>query len=651
MMKRIFFTLIAGLLAIGLHAQDTLWAHAADKFGVHQAIDMREVDSIVFNRLYMRVYYKEGSSARRAYAQKYDYYTFRNPGLAIYKPYDLFNNDFDNTASQWCWARSRQSDHFIIFWDSGFGTDPKAGKGTARFDPDQLLANAEYFFSMYTDSLGFAPKSESETVNTYKLEIYVNSKSDWLATGSGYDYKIGALWCNYSAVNDHFTLAHEIGHSFQYIVSCDLGKDYGWQWGFGNNGSGQCAWWESCAQWQASRCYPQEHFNSWFSYNYFHLNLLHEEWRYYNFFIQDFWTQLHGTDFIGRMWRETKRPEDPVETYKRMTGIGQQEFNDRMYEYAARSASWDFDAVRELGRNRMKHTTAMTQVDANARLWQVDAKQCPQNYGYNIIPLTARPAGTTVSAHFHGMAGADGYRKVNTDKAGWRYGFVALGRDGKRTYGSMQAEADGIATMTLPDNVERLWFVVTGAPTEHWRHPWDENEANDEQWPYQVRFDETDLSGYFLPADGVPQDTTIYATAEIDYETSGNMYAIVDASKDAFGQAFMLTPDKIAGISNNAADALCTFVRLPNGTPIVGTDNNLYCFKANGNITAYDAESTDIAIYCSYLSYYGGFYLIANVRCPDVKPGASFTVPIGIRYKSEDDKEYYATYVITVNIK
>ena len=650
-MKKILASFALALCAMSTYAQDTLWAHAADRFGTHMAIDMREVDSIVFNRQYMRFYNKEGYGARRTYASKYDYYTFQNPGLSLYRPNDLRNNDFDNTGSQWCFARSRESEHFILFWDAGFGMDPKVGRGAARFDPDELLANAEYFFEMYTDSLGFAPKDIATTINTYKLEIFVNSKSEWLATGSGYDDKIGALWCNYSAVNSHSTLAHEIGHSFQYLVSCDLGTDHGWRWGFGANASGGCAWWESCAQWQAFRCYPQEKFGSWFSPSYFHLNLLHEEWRYYNFFIQDYWCQLHGDDFIGRLWRESKKPEDPVETYKRMTGTDQATFNAQIYDYAARSATWDFDAIRQQGKGRMIQTTTLKQLDADQRLWQATPEQCPQNYGYNLVQLTARPEGTVVRAHFKGIAGADGFRRVQTDKAGWRYGFVAIDGNGQRTYGPMYASAEGTAEMTMPAGVQKLWFVVAGAPTEHWRHAWDDDVSNDEQWPYEVRFEQTDLAGYYLPEGGVPTDSTFYATVEIPYDAAGNMVAIADVSKEALGQTFMLTPDRISAVGNSEADALCTFVRLPNGTPVVGTDNNLYCFKANGNITPYNAESTEIAVYGSYLSYYGGFYIIANGRCPDVKAGATFTMPMGIRYKPEgDERSYYATYVITVKI-
>lgn len=40
------------------------------------------------------------------------------------------------------------------------------------------------------------------------------------------------------------------------------------------------------------------------------------------------------------------------------------------------------------------------------------------------------------------------------------------------------------------------WLVISGAPTEHWRHAWDDNDANDEQWPYQVKFSGTNRLGY-----------------------------------------------------------------------------------------------------------------------------------------------------------
>ena len=63
-----------------------------------------------------------------------------------------------------------------------------------------------------------------------------------------------------------------------------------------------------------------------------HLNLLHEDWRYQNCFIQDYWCMKHGSDFIGRLWRESKKPEDPVEAYKRLNKLDQAAFCDEQME-------------------------------------------------------------------------------------------------------------------------------------------------------------------------------------------------------------------------------------------------------------------------------------------------------------------------------
>ena len=30
-----------------------------------------------------------------------------------------------------------------------------------------------------------------------------------------------------------------------------------------------------------------------------------------------------------------------------------------------------------------------------------------------------------------------------------------------------------------------------GAPTQYWRHLWDDDASNDEQWPYEVTFENT----------------------------------------------------------------------------------------------------------------------------------------------------------------
>ena len=109
--------------------------------------------------------------------------------------------------------------------------------------------------------------------------------------------------------------------------------------------------------------------------------------------------------------------------------------------------------------------------------------------------------------HFTGKTGAGGFRAIKTDKGGWRYGFVALLKDGTRKYsemGTANVENGGNPDQSLsfgcPGDCSKLWLVVSGAPQEHWRHPWDDNDANDEQWPYQVQFKNTNLRGKITAA-------------------------------------------------------------------------------------------------------------------------------------------------------
>ena len=115
-------------------------------------------------------------------------------------------------------------------------------------------------------------------------------------------------------------------------------------------------------------------------------------------------------------------------------------------------------------------------------------ENCPENYGFNAIPLTIPKAGTTVSVDFKGQAGAEGFNAVKTDKAGWRYGFIATDKENKCTYSKMGKANNGNLSYQIPEGTEHLWLVVMGAPTEYWRTPerWG-NDTESAQWPYSVR--------------------------------------------------------------------------------------------------------------------------------------------------------------------
>ena len=494
-------------------AQDTLWVRYDDRFLANGYIPLENVDSIEIQNSLFRLYnatistgYKNQSYSSLVPTDKADM-TFVNPGRYLLHPDIYASTDYTNAnaTSGYNFAHMVESEHFAVFWDVRFGDN-----ATYIKHPDAgSVANAntvsnvcELCWKKYVE-LGFIKPGQS-TTDKYKIQLYIPYQSEWRADASGTygtnGEKFGIGHFNPWAASIGSTIAHEVGHTFQYLTSADLGMEHGFNYGYGEGASGGNGWWESCANWQAYKVFASDQFtNGDFNTHLtkHHLNILHEDWRYQNFFVQDWWCMKHGSDFIGRLWRESNKPEDPIEAYKRLCDLSQQEFNDEQMEGYMRMATWDIDGVRDAAKHRIgQHITYLTQVSGTTDTWQSDVAHCIQNYGYAIINMNnITTAGTLVKAHFKGIAGADGFRSINVSKAGWRYAFVALTSNDERVYGTIQSDTEGTATLTVPANCSKIFFVVMGAPTEHWRHPWDDDETNDEQWPYQVRFENINIAG------------------------------------------------------------------------------------------------------------------------------------------------------------
>ena len=180
-----------------------------------------------------------------------------------------------------------------------------------------------------------------------------------------------------------------------------------------------------------------------------------------------------------------------------MNGLSQEHFNDEMFDASRRFITWDMKRIENVAKPYAnQHKTTMNAV---ADGWyRIAASHCPQNYGYNGIQLQVPARGTKVTVEFKGLAGTDGFNAVKTDKAGWRYGFLASQKDGKRVYGKVHKDANGTAKFKVPKNTQHLWLVVMGAPTEHWpvttNRQRTDSTSKEEQWPYQIRLSGTTLN-------------------------------------------------------------------------------------------------------------------------------------------------------------
>ena len=494
----------------------------SDRFIQQDSISITDVDSIEFLPSRMTLYRHNASGEMQRLPKSYyndATYGFGDFQRVIVKPNMYSGIDYTNEASKFCFQRSQESEHFICFWEKGL-TKLSSGlisNNGYSINVNLLLKDAEKIWDTYINKLGFLTPGNS-TTDKAKIEMYIVNQKDWRADGSGDNgvmyymqgttkkerqTKVGLFHCNTWAATARsgHTVAHEIGHTFQYLVSADLGMTHGLNYVLGENSKGN-EWWEDCANWQAYKVYPNlqftdgEYFEQYM--NLHHLNIHHEAARYANCFYHDWWCQQHGMNTIGRVWREAVVPEDPTQAYMRIFGLNEQSFADDMYQCFAHMTTIDIDGVRDQGKgkigkelNRLINPSASivsSHLNGEEGWHIVDPAYCVQNYGYNANPLTVPAAGTVVTAEFRGLSNVPGYRSVRPECAGWRYGIVAYCSNGLRYYSEMGSEREGTITFTVPERCTKMWFVVMGAPTNYWTHSWNDDDSDDEQWPYAVKF-------------------------------------------------------------------------------------------------------------------------------------------------------------------
>ena len=431
----------------------------------------------------------------------------------IYIPQEFRGMDMFRSDSKWYFGRSRQSEHFIVFWDIKYGshgtvTPTNAKNSAMRVDIDDLLAKAEEFYDLNVNKLKFADTGKGESVlDKYKMEIFIIYQNEWLATGSGYDNVIGALWVNPSTCKPvGSTIGHEIGHCFQYMTFCDylvrqgVSVDKapstsglqgpGWRYGFGPNGDGGNAFWEQTAQWQSMVMdrYRGETFTGWY-YEYTtstHLHVLHERPRYADYFIHWWWVEQNDITFIGKLWNSAVYPEDPIETYMRLMNYDVAALNDSMYGYASHMVTYDTDEIRSYGKGHEGDLAIKSSdISKTDDWWTITPSLSPESTGFNAIRVNKPTEGQEIGVTFASNLGVSGCISGSDAKKGWRYGFVSLNSDNTRSYSPTWSSLDETQTWTVPENASKVWFVVTGAPTEYERHPWtDESDDKDTKWPW-----------------------------------------------------------------------------------------------------------------------------------------------------------------------
>jgi hypothetical protein len=412
------------------------------------------------------------------------------PGKSIYIPKDLQGMDLRNPDGKWSYHRMACTENFAIFWEKGFGNDlsnpPQLEGHDMKVNLSNLEAKLERFYNYFYKILHFA-KAGSKC-DKYRMMVMINYSLEGTAYGGDYDQQIGALWIAPNRIQDEKLncIAHELGHSFQSQISCD-GQGEGW------GGSG---FFEMASQWMLWQVNPEWITDEKYHWDAFikltHKAYLHLENIYHSPYVLEYWGMKRGLPIIGELFRQGKRGEDPVITYKRLNTLNQEQFCDEMFDACCHFINWDFERVwKETRLYANKYTCKLNPISDN--WFRIAVENCPENYGFNAIPLSVPQQGNTVTIEFCGEAGKEGYNAIHTDKAGWRYGIVAVTQEGKSIYGEMNSDAEGVIKYTIPQgtSLEHLWLVVMGAPAEHWMNPGPEEK--DAQWPYRIKISGTHI--------------------------------------------------------------------------------------------------------------------------------------------------------------
>lgn len=550
--------------------------------------------------------------------------------------YDKFfvNSEWGKTilqkSARFSFARYKSSEHFFVFWDREFGDDPNASTVPAnmRVDIDDLLAKAEKFFDTNVKKLGMATLGQGKSMlDNYKMQIYLLYQEEWLATGSGYDDAIGALWVNPSTCQPvGSTIAHEIGHSFQFQTYGDrvqtqgVPNDYksGFRYGFtGPDGAnnGGCVYWEQCAQWQSFQDYPEEQFTS---YNFSvwlancHRHFHHEFQRYASYWLQSYWVAKHGVGAYGRIWTESSAPEDAVMTYTRLyNGSDYSKTREELFDYAVRMATFDIDGVREYS-NGFQNRYAPNFVKNDKGEYQIAYDNCPGATGFNVIPLNV--TGSTVKVNFRGLGygeslaandksnieDGDGNAKGKPSKynacggsenMGWRYGFVAI-KGQQRTYSEVGKNASGTLGFNVPSGAEQVYLVVQGSPEVYMSHGWDEDETNDPQFPYAITLEGAGISCYKEPVAPTYKkidDQNMEVTLNVKLTAPGQYErGKVDLAEKEICSFFGLAANEIGSmikVGENPAEGIisCRALNTDGSYNMNASANNGYWLDADGN--------------------------------------------------------------------
>jgi len=421
-------------------------------------------------------------------------------GKQIYIPNDLQNNLAPASISDtctWSYQRMQLTENFAIFWQKGFGDNlqspPELDSTDMSVDMENLKRKLEYFYKYYRDSLTFI--KPGSLADTLRMLVMLNYSLEGTAYGGDYDHTIGAFWVAPNRIKDTALncVAHELGHSFQMQCQSDNkhlanipDDDYQeWEGGPFYEMTSQWMLWHVNPYWQRDEKY---HWDAYRKQT--HHAFLSWTNAYHTPYVLEWWSERRGHKIIGRIFQEAKHREDPVDVYKRLTGISQDEFADEIFLANAHTLYLDFSHAFAETRPYIAEDFS-TKFINDGNWLRVSPESCPENYGYNAIEIPKAKIGTNIKVDFEGLAekylNDDTYAVRSAEIQDFRIGFVGKCEE-SFVYSPIFRPGNAIEYNTKDLGLSKLWLIVMPAPKVHVHNPENPELEKNMQWPYRIRF-------------------------------------------------------------------------------------------------------------------------------------------------------------------
>lgn len=389
-----------------------------------------------------------------------------------------------------------ESEHFVARWNDGDGVELSDG------DLRKGLETLEGIRTFYLGTVGF-PEPYGEDKEKFKASINISNKG-W-ATGSGTGKKDPAMWLHFNAFKDSHALAHEFAHCLQHSTMGMRDSSYvGW-------------FWESHAEWMTHQMFPDQAGCSFQLVEAPHLYYGSTRNRYGNWQFWEYIKDTFGYPAINDMWakaRKTGEPdyiqEDPLSVLTRNMGWSMSELNDQFGMWAMHNVTWDYkngEALRkiygsysdrsELRRNRV---SILTPVNEDLGRYAIPDYRAPQRGGYNLVRIIPEGSGKMRSVHvrFKGLVqdrpGVGEFKgefenepkSVPAPDSDWRWGLVAVGKDGKPRYSELQKGAQADLSFPLREGEDEVWLAVAATPKKMQQISWDQMYYTIYRYPWAI---------------------------------------------------------------------------------------------------------------------------------------------------------------------